>query len=181
MKKPILFFLLILIISCRQNNNTEKPQKSVFIDSTLIIFDFAANTVINDLNSKKAKFILNTHFKKKGCLIESELNFETYNPEAPENYGKRAIDFLEIQKVDNRATIVKYYNCEPFLNGTCVLPHYAIIANTTKGNKIIHEDFLPNNFVIDSVKKEEKGIFIYGYFYECANKKNLRSYKIEMK
>jgi hypothetical protein len=180
MKKLILFAFLALL-SCTKESKIAKYEKSIYKDSTLTVFDFHANTKPNHLNSKKAKTILNQHFKKNGFLIESELDFATFDPEAKEYFKKKAIDFLEIKPINNFATLVRYYNCEPFKNGTCVLPHYAIIANTVEGNKIIHEDFLSNDFKLDTIKKENGNIFIYGYYYECANKKKLQSYRIAIK
>jgi len=180
MKKIVLFSFLILL-SCCKRKEIKLTQNKTYRDSTLLILNFDANTKRNVLDEEKAELILNKHFKKKGFLIESELNFETFNPELKENLGKKAIDFLEIKPLNNSATIVKYYNCEPFENGNCVQPHYSIIANKMKGYEIINEDFLPNNFTIDSVKNEKGKPYIYGYYFECANKKKLKSYRIAVK
>lgn len=65
-------------------------------------------------------------------------------------------------------------------NGSCVQPNFAIIANTSKGSQIVHEDFLSDNFVIDTINNEKGGPFIYGYYYECANKKKIKSYRIRI-
>ena len=180
MKKLIILSFLIFL-SCKKEEQIVKSEKTIYKDSALTIFDFKANPKPDGLNSAKAKSILNQHFKQKGFLIESELDFASYNPEEKEYFGKKAIDFIEIKPINDSATIVKYYNCEPFENGTCVQPHYAIIANTINGNKIVHEDFLPNNFVLDTITKEKRKLFLYGYYFECANQKKLQSYRIAIK
>lgn len=180
MKKLIILSFLIFL-SCKEENKIVKNEVNIYRDSTLTVFDFPASLKPNYINSAKAKSILNKHFKKNGYLIESELDFGTFNPEAKEYAGKKSIDFLEIKPINDSATIVKYFNCEPFQNGTCVQPHYAIIANTIHGNRIVHEDFLPNDFVIDTIKKEKGNFFIYGFYFECANKKKLQSYRITIK
>lgn len=179
--KKLLIFSLLVFLSCKKEKQIIKPEKNTYKDSILTIFDFHANLKPNNLSSEKAKLILNQHFKQKGFLIESELDFAKYNPEEKEYFDKKAIDFLEIKPINDSATIVKYYNCEPFENGTCVQPHYAIIANTIYGNKIIHEDFLPKNFVLDTIKRDKGKLFLLGYYFECANKKKLQSYRILIK
>lgn len=180
MKKLILLSFLLFLF-CNKEKQIVMSEKIIYKDSALTIFDFVVNPKSISLNSEKAKSILYQHFKQKGFLIESELDFAKYNPEEKEYFGKKAIDFLEIKFINESASIVKYYNCEPFENGICVQPHYAIIANTIEGDKIVHENFLPNNFILDSIKKEKGKLFLYGYYFECANKKKLQSYRIEIK
>jgi hypothetical protein len=180
MKKLILFTFLAFL-SCKKDSKIVKSEKNIYKDSILTVFDFTVNPKTDYLNAKKAASVLNRHFKKNGYLIASELDFGTFDPEAKEYFEKKAIDFIDSKPINNAATLVRYYNCEPFENGSCVLPHYAIIANTVEGYQILHQDFLPNNFKLDTIKKEKGKLFIYGYYYECANKKKLQSYRIAIK
>lgn len=180
MKKLIILSFLIFY-SCKEKNKNLKSESNIYKDSTITILDFKTNKKTNPLNSEEATLILNKHFKAKGYLIENELDFAAYNPEKKEYLGKNAIDYIENIPINKFATIVKYYNCPPFQNGSCVLAHYAIIANTIDEKKILHEDFLPNNFILDSIKIENNQPLIYGYFYECANKLKLQSYRILIK
>lgn len=182
MKTRILIFAFLILCSCRNTTDrisNSESTKSTYKDSLVRI----SNRILinSNIDTTKAREILNFHFKSKGFLIQSELDFGTFNPDLPENVNKKAIDYIEISPlhlIKKRAeiAIISYYKCDPFENGHCVEPHYAIFATTAQGLEILNEDLLPHNFVLEKVKKS----YIFGYYYECANQIELQHYKIHL-
>lgn len=186
MKTFILFLLtLITIVSCkRTESNTQNTPEVIYSDTVINLSKFSYQNDLDNLDSIKAKKVLYDYFKSKRYLIEDELDFELYEPESPKNYGKKAIDYIGISKFkfkNKPIAIIRYYNCEPFINGSCVEPHYAIILNAQSGYKISNEEFLSPHFRIDSIKNINDNSLIFGYNFECANKKILKRYRVELK
>jgi hypothetical protein len=77
--------------------------------------------------------------------------------------------------------IVQYWLDPIGANGTCVLPHKAIISDTDSGYKLTDRDFIPINYCIDSVSDISDSVFMFGYFYDCGNKKILRQLRISLR
>lgn len=184
MKKPIKtgIFIFAVLTLCSYGNSKDKFSRSqntesIYKDSIVRL----SNRILrnSNINPKKAKQILNSHFKSKGVLIQSELDFGTFDPDLPKNADKKAIEYIKIYPLHlirkrAKVAIISYYECGPFENGHCVEPHYAIFANTSQGLKIVNKDFLPHNFVIERIK----GCSVFGYYYECANLIELQHYKV---
>ena len=180
-KKIIILISYLLLISCNQRKKNETNNNLLINDSIINI----SKSIKYDLkiDSTKAISTLNEYFKNKGFLIQKELDFSNFDPELRENIGKKAIDFLDLKKgkVKNlEIGIITYYSCEPFENGHCVEPHYAIIGKTEKKIEILNEDFINHTFVIDSIKNDKLNSIIYGYYYQCQNGIKLKNYRIEL-
>ena len=175
----------IILISCKKTEfKIQNSAQTVYNDSIICLSGLNILDNFNKLDSVKAKETLNNHFRKKGYLIEKELEFETFDPESPENYGKKAIDYLSITKFKFKnkfIALISYYNCEPFANGNCVEPHYAIISSTQLEYKISNEEFLSSHFRIDSIKNINNDAIVFGYNFECGNKKVLKHYRVLLK
>lgn len=60
-------------------------------------------------------------------------------------------------------------------------PHNTIISATEIGYKITNEDFVPPNFVIESMENDTKKTIVQAYNYDCPNYKILKHYKMQLK
>ncbi len=178
--KRYLVILFLVFLSCTDKKlSFIKTSDNYFRDSIIAIKN--EEIILANIDSLLAREILYKHFRSKGQLIESELDFETFNPELPNNKGKKAIDLLKLYNISINnfgSKIISYYYCEPFLNGNCVQPHFAIISKTTNGYKIFDEDFLPSTFKIDSIVKHHNTSYVYAFNFDCSNHKKLKSYRI---
>lgn len=185
MKKYIpILSLLIILASCEKTKSKTQNTAIIHKDTVINLSRFDSQDNIDHLDAAEARETLNDHFKNKGYLIESELNLETFEPESPENYGKKSIDYIDFNvfAFKNKSIgIIRYYCCEPFSNGNCVEPYFAIIANTKSGYKISNEEFLSSHYRIDSIINIEDKPLIFGYDFECANQRILKHYRIALK
>lgn len=190
MKSTLLILVFATILFSCKKTETKKIETTT-INSKIKIDDFqdtivnivSKKTIVNQnvINDKTATKTLNAYFKSKGFLIQSEINEDLNIPRLPKNKGKNVIEFSEIMLFNNQLGVISYYNAKPNAIGHCVQPHKAIISNSEKGLVISDEDFLPNNFTIDSVKTIENNYIIYSDDYNCYHNKSLKKYRIKLK
>lgn len=180
MKKAILFLLIATLISCKKETvvtNVTKPEMSICKDSILnlkIESNLGNKTILTNEIAEKT---LNKYFKNKGFMLQSEVDEDVNIPRLPENKNKNVIEFDSLLLIDNHSGIVSYWNAKPNAVGHCVQPHHSIIVATEQDFKITNEDFLPETYVLDSVKNN----VIFGYSYNCAADKIIKKYTFTIK
>lgn len=188
MKKSIITFLIIFIfVSCKNENTvsdkqiaTPKSDKSFdakdslkVIDTTIILTNVPNSNGNCDLiTEKEAEKFLYKFFKFKGALPRKEIK----------DYSKNnlCIDYDTIYNLKSNKTcsaIIRYWLNPADLNGTCVQPNMAIISKTEKSFTITNEEFVNQDFVIDSIAENQ---MIYGYKYDCSEHKVLKNYKLKL-
>jgi hypothetical protein len=177
----IIVVLATTFFSCKKTESKIIEKTSGFQD-TIVEVDF--EKIIenqNFLSTDVAIKTLNKYFKSKGFLIQSEIDKDLNIPRLHENKGKNVIGFSEVFMFTNHFGIISYYNAKPGAIGNCVQPHLALISNSNKGLLISNEEFLPPNFIIDSVKTIDNKPIIYSRDYDCYNHEFLKKYRIELK
>lgn len=185
--KIILFIIPFFLLSCNERPKIVLAKSNFdFKDSIIYIKFNNSNYSGSDLNQDLAKKILFEHFKRKGFLLQSDLKGDFSELENPKTKGKKCIDFIGIENFNlnnnqKKDAVVSYYNCEPYLNGNCVLPEKAIISDTDNGYKLINENFIPSDFSIDSIINSNNRIFFYCNKWDCQNHKKIKFYRIELK
>lgn len=203
--KIIIFLCLtsIFLFSCNQktkkietnelhDSTTNSLKNSITHDVKLQNYDTTvilsklkkSNCYVKKLTNNLAKFTLYEHFKKKGCYNSDNL------PElwkiSDSDSNMLSVDFDTIYQVDlnnNKCkdAIITYWLTPPYANGNCWQPHKATIIDTEKGFRIINEEFIPDNYAIDSVVNIDGEIIIYCYDYDCGNRKVLKNIRMRLK
>lgn len=189
--------LIFLVTSCRTELPSEdpKPAETALISKsdhvnqlsshdTIIILSGIVNSFYNgqNLNDSIAKEILYAHFRKQGYLM-SEDSLEKTMPTKDEN--SLLVKFVSIFKTNlnnnqNVDAIINYWLTPPAANGTCLQPHKAIITDTDDGYRISNEDFMPNDYAIDSVSSFNGKPIIFAQEYDCASHRSLRAVRVQL-
>ncbi len=182
MKKSLIIFgFAMLVFSCKKTEpktvDTLKTIKDTIVSIVTIHQIENQNLITNEI----AVSTLNNYFKSKGFLIQSEIDQDLNIQRLPKNKGKQVIDFVEVKWFTNQLGLISYFNLKPGEVGHCVQPHYALLSNAENGFAISNEEFLPTNFIIDSLKTIEGKRIIYANNYDCHTHKVLKKYKIEIK
>ncbi|WP_276978957.1 hypothetical protein [Flavobacterium filum] len=156
------------------------------LDTTIFLTDIVkSNYTGQNLTSDYAKKILYAYFKSKGYYTSDSLPDDFSNLIESE-YDKLNITYDTIFTTDlngnpNLDAIITYWVAPPLANGHCWQPHKAIILDTDKGYKITNEEFMPDNFAIDSVITKKQSVIVYGYYYDCVNQEILRNIRVKLK
>ncbi len=196
MKNYIILMTVFLLTSCDNKTANKQGDTSVIqnlpeansiptIDTTIILTKIVkSNFNGNNLSDSIAKKILYTYFKNKGYYNSDNLPDLDKLTDADNN--KLSVSFNEIFITElngnkNDDAIISYWLTPPHANGHCWQPHKAIILDTDKGYTITNEDFIPDNFAIDSVLNKEGQVTIYGYDYDCGNHKVLKYIRARIK
>lgn len=196
-----IIFTFLLLSAC--NTTTDKTDKTNLgdiiilnkttvdssigqpLDTTILLTGLAkSNYAGRNLKIAYAKKILYTYFESKGYYTSDNLPVmgkltESYN-------DKLSVDFdtifaTELNGNANLDAVITYWLTPPYASGHCWQPHKAIILDTDKGYTITNEEFIPDNFAIDSVVSKDNSVAIYGYDYDCGNHKVLRNYRVKIK
>lgn len=78
--------------------------------------------------------------------------------------------------------IITYWWGPYSLNGHCVQPHYAVVTNSNANYEISNEDFLSEDFYIDSTRIVGSQNLIFGKFSNCGGHFDLfRNFKLTLK
>ena len=106
--------------------------------------------------------------------------------DSPDSKWHNEIGFVDIQYINLnndgfKDAIINYYNCEPYANGNCVMPHKAIISSAHNGYRISNEEFLWPDFDIESITYLNSKPILYGYRFDCGNRIKLQHYRIVLK
>ena len=91
------------------------------------------------------------------------------------------IYLTELNGSKSADAIITYWLTPPYASGHCWQPHKAIILDTDNGYRITNEEFIPDNFAIDSVLNKEGHVTIYGYDYDCGDHKVLKYIRARIK
>lgn len=153
---------------------------------TIIAFSNVVNSKYKglDLNDSIAKTVLYDHFKKQGCFTLD--NLPDRSELTNEYEDKLVIDYTSIFKADlnnNQYTdaVIVYWLNPPYVSGHCWQPHKAIIMDTDSGYQITNEEFIPTNYTVARVSKENGHPTIFGYDYDCGNHRILQNLRIRLK
>ena len=198
MKMKYFFILLTIIFLASCDSKTSVKQKTISpvqnssetdsiptIDTTIILTGLVkSNYHGQNLTDSLAKRILYSYFKEKGYYNSDNLPVLEKLTDAEKN--KLSVSFneiflIELNGIKNENAIISYWLTPPYAVGNCWQPHKAIIVPTEKGYKITNEEFIPDNFSIDSVLNKDGQITIYGYDYDCGNHKVLKYIRARIK
>ncbi|MEI7594819.1 MAG: hypothetical protein WCK02_03650 [Bacteroidota bacterium] len=186
LSKSILVIIFFAIIAYDNpvipNTNDEISNKESTLDTTVLVKGvFPSKYRGPNLSLKLAKKILYEYFNKKGIYNSDNI------PSIIEDSDTSAlsVDFDTIYKVNLNGNkfedaIITYWLALPYSSGHCLQPLRAVIIDTDNGYTITNEEFIPDRYIIDSVKNSSSGNYIYGYDYECANDKVLRKLRIKI-
>jgi hypothetical protein len=121
--------------------------------------------------------IFKKHFKKEGYIVNGE------PLKSKSDYENLQVLYDTIYKVNIKSAraIVLYWITPYGASGHCYQPHHAIIINSKQVYSITNEDFIPDNYYIDSVISGDQQAYIYGCDFDCSNNKRLRNFKITLK
>ena len=123
------------------------------------------------------------HFAQKGFWNSDNLpNVSKLNKE---DKKKLCVEFTSIFKTNLNNSkytdgVVTYWLTPPYASGHCWQPHNAIISDTDTGYAVTNEEFIPDNYNIDSVSSVNGKITIYGYDYECARDKIIKKFRVTL-
>ncbi|MBL7837985.1 MAG: hypothetical protein JNM67_10745 [Bacteroidetes bacterium] len=168
------------------DNEIEDSPVSHSLDTTVFLTDIVkSNYTGQNLTSDYAKKILYSYFKSKGYHTSDNLP-DDFSNLIESDYDKLNITYDTIFTTDlngnpNLDAIITYWVAPPLASGHCWQPHKAIILDTDKGYKITNEEFMPDNFAIDSVITKEQSVIVYGYYYDCVNQEILRNMRVKLK
>lgn len=180
MKNLFLFLAIATLVSCKKETvatQVSKSETSIYKDTILnlkIENNLANKTILTDTIARQT---LNNYFKNKGFMLQSEIDEDLNIPRLPKNKNKTVIAYDTLLPINKHSGIVFYWNAKPNAVGHCVQPHHAIIVGDAENFKITNEDFLPETFVLDSIKNN----VIFGYSYNCVEDKIIMKYKFNLK
>ena len=200
MYKNLLHTLAIIILftSCqtkqRRSDNNVKDSAEVIkaVDTnslstldTTIFLSSISNSKYNgiDLNDSIAKNVLYNYFRKKGLLTSDKLpNIAKLTKKDKANLSVEFTSIFKMNLNNNKYTdaVITYWLTPPYANGHCWQPHKAIITDTDTGYQITNEEFIPDNYAVDSISTVKEQITILGYDYDCANNKTLKNLKVRL-
>ena len=182
---------IIILVSC--DNKTTKEQDTFVVsnlsesdsiptlDTTIILSNLTASNYNSmNLTNNLAKTILYKHFKNKGYLLPDMVTAADTNS-AKECIQYDTAYFIDLNNNKYSDAIITYWLTPPFSSGHCWQPHKAIIIDTDKEYKIINEEFIPDNFAIDSVVNKNGHLTTFCYDYDCGNNKILKNLRIKIK
>ena len=155
------------------------------LDTIILLSGSAKSNYIGaNLTSVNAKKILYSYFKLKGYYTAD--NLPDMGKLTDSDNDKLSVDYDTIFTVDlngnkNIDAIITYWLTPPYASGHCWQPHKAIVIDNDKGYNITNEEFIPDNFAIDSVVTKDHSVIIYGYDYDCGNHKVLRNLRVKIK
>lgn len=170
------------IISGKANVDSSIAQS---FDTTILLTGLdKSNYTGQNLTSAYAKKILYSYFKSKGYYTSD--NLPDMGKVTDSDSDKLSVEYEKIFTTDlnnNKKldAIITYWLTPPYASGNCWQPHKAIVVDTDKGYKIINEEFIPDNFAIDSVVTKNHNVTIYGYDYDCGNHEVLRNFRVKIK
>lgn len=186
----------MILVSC--DDKTEQKEKNIYtvhhLSDSNYIPTIETNIILNGIEKSNfkgvkltdsiAKKILYTYFEDKGYYNSD--NMSEFDKLTEAENDKLSVSFNEIYITElngnkNEDAIISYWLTPLFASGHCWQPHKAILLDTDKGYKILNEDFISQSFAIDSVKNNNGQVIIYGYEYDCGNRKVLKHIKAKIK
>ncbi len=186
----ILLFLVVSFWGC-ENPYTEKQKKlqNINFDSTTLLPD--TSIILTDLPNSNYQGEKLTDSLAKSVLYEYFLKQGVFNEKTPfQNEQERieasfiTYDTMFLCNLNNNLhddAVVSYWIMPWMASGHCWQPQKAVIVDTDKGYQIFHEDFIPTNIAIDSIKSNYNHIILYAYDYDCTSHLVIKNMKIRIK
>ena len=194
----LFVFPVLMLASCRDQTPPDNPyvpgvsipgevevdrSKLPVLDTTIVLSHIVASSYHGaSLTDSLARVILNYYYKRKGVFSEGE---RQYMDPRKDNSDKLFVQYDKIFFADfNNDTlpdaVVSFWLNPIGASGHCYQPHKAIIMDTDNGYELTNEDFIPENFMIDSIGKINGRHVIFGYDYDCGNHQALRRLRITL-
>jgi len=191
----IVFFLLLFSFACGhekpKDDNKSSPDSSALNSDHHLVKDTIV--ILKNIKSSKykgpnltynlAREVLYEHFKANGFWTPDDVS--KYSPSnLPEkDYYRLCVNIRNVYYVNfnnNKYSdaIILYWLTPPFACGHCYQPHKAIIVDTDNGYSITNEEFIHDNFVIDSLASIDNSTILYCYDYNCSDNIELRKLRI---
>lgn len=156
------------------------------LDTTIILKNIVSgeNYKGQKLTENLAEKVLYKHFALKGGYTRKNVPDSLLNHDGDE---PMIIDYDTIYTMNLNGdkyedAIITYWWSPYSLNGHCVQPHYAVVTNSNTGYEISNENFLSDDFYIDSTKIEGSQNLIFGGFSNCGRYFGLyRNFKLNLK
>lgn len=187
-----LSFLIIIFPFCSEKSEeknlltkSKHGKGNLFLDSIMSLSNFYKYEIDGELQGGEvlthvsAEKMVNDFFEKKGYLIkrkndanliDNERNVCVYD----------TFYYLELNHNLFLDAIVTY-KLYPQINGNCSSNYKALIMDTNEGYRIMSENFLPINFMIDSVDFGLHGPpLIYGFDYDCTQNRIRKKFRIKI-
>ncbi|KGO85853.1 hypothetical protein [Flavobacterium suncheonense] len=179
MKTILIIIASFLLFSCKKNEKIKvfdktKIDNQILTDSVIIFSNIPTIKTQYDFSENEAKDCLYKHFKKKGIKQNSQIKGDLSETE-----NELFIDYDTIYKINSEKSmaVITYWIAPAYSSGHCILPYRAIISKNQKGLRISNEEFIPQNFYIDSLINDK----LYVSDVECANSITKRKYRITLK
>lgn len=186
----LLIFFAVVLISCKASTDENKKVSNSDERNNLVnqvierppLLDSIINLGIHESiltefcefnNSEAIKYLLK-YFKHRGILPRKDVKINTHGN------SKTCISYDTIHKfAANRfcGGIISYWLGPADLNGHCFLPSHSVIQLTENGYKISNVNFIPSNFILDSIQET----ILYGFIYDCGRSESKRPFKITLK
>ena len=200
MYKNLLHTLAIIILfaSCqtkqRRSDNNVKDSAVVnkaedtnslsTFDTTIFLSGISSSKYIGiDLNDSVAKNVLYNHFRLKGLLTSDNLpNIAKLTKKDKANLSVEFTSIFKTNLNNNKYSdaVITYWLTPPYAIGHCWQPHKAIITDSDTGYQITNEEFIPDNYAVDSILTVKGQVTILGYDYDCGNNKTLKNFKVRL-
>lgn len=200
MYKNLLHTLAIIILfaSCqtkqRRSDNNVKDSAVVnkaedtnslsTFDTTIFLSGISSSKYIGiDLNDSVAKNVLYNHFRLKGLLTSDNLpNIAKLTKKDKANLSVEFTSIFKTNLNNNKYSdaVITYWLTPPYANGHCWQPHKAIITDSDTGYRITNEEFIPDNYAVDSILTVKGQVTIFGYDYDCGNNNTLKNFKVRL-
>lgn len=166
-------------------NDSLKINAVTLLDSTIILSNFVDSKYHGNISTDSlAKKILYDYANKKGYYNSDNLPDLYSLSDKDRDKLSIAYDTIYFTDLNNNKSpdaVITYWLTAPYESGHCLLPHKAILVDTDNGYKVINEEFVPSNYIIDSIQSKEGRVVLFGYDYECANDKILRRLRLKLK
>ncbi len=164
------------------------------LDSTIVVDNFKVlmsdNSIKPPLTLAKTKQLLYAYYKKKDFYFEGNIpkdysESKEYNKKGEFKYDVKfdTAEFINLNNDNILDAIVLFELTPPFGSSHCYgYPNKAIIISKGSGFNLESIDFIPEFYIIDSIRQYSKNsIYIYGYDYDCPNWTINRSFRIMLK
>lgn len=164
-------------------NTVLANDSTITLDTTINISNISSSNYSgNQLSGNLAKQVLYSFFKKKGDFISGKVPSTILAADSNKlEVEYDTIYFADINKNKFRDAVISYWLTPPHASGHCWQPHKAIIIDTDSGYKITNEEFIPTNYSIDSIQSNQGSTKLFGYDYDCGNKKIIRQLRLTLK
>ncbi|MFN4316181.1 MAG: hypothetical protein ACK4E0_17975 [Chitinophagaceae bacterium] len=170
-------------ISASDNSNTTSlvvhPLDTTIILTSLTRTNYTGPALTNSL----AKKILFSYFESKDYFTSDNLA-DSANLTGLDA-DKLSVTYDTIYTVDLNGNesldaVISYWLTPRGASGHCWQPHKAVISDTDKGYRITNEEFIPENFAIDSIVTKDHIVTIYGYEHDCGDHEVLRNFRVRI-